>query len=582
MGAAPGVLARARGRKHAISSAGRAWPVPIAIQHLFAFVGYWLIVLALLSPKVRGQLGTRLLSSTPADASFFVWALRWWPHALVGGLQPIFTTAVYAPSGFNLAWATSIPLPSVVIAPVTLAFGPFVAFNVVALLAPATAAWTAYLLCRRVTGRGLASFAGGFFFGFSTYEALVVSAGHLNLSLVLMLPLCAYLLARRLERSLGDRAFVLWLAGALVAQALISTEVLATLTVAAAITIALGLLLAPADRRAIARTAGLAALAVAVAAVMLAPFLYVAFAYPIPSKPYLATAASARHAADVLSGLVVPGRMTWFGHGWPFHANASKNANYLGIPLALILVLVAIMRWRSAAVRTLTAAFGVILLLSFGSYLRIGSVSVPLPWNLIARMPLLHRAGAGRLIVFASLIVALAVATWAALPGRRWLRWAIVVVAGTAIVPNVGANMWASNVTLPAFITSRAYARYLEPGETVVVIAPGRQHQMYWQAASNMYFRLAGGYMGTTPPDFPHVAFARRLVGGVIEPSEGPMLRRFVAEHHVGALLVLPDAFPWAEDALRHLIGPPIRVGGVLLYQIPPGWSSEGAPTPAP
>ncbi len=110
-------------------------------------------MLVLFGLRLRGHFTDRLLSSTPADASFFVWSFRWWPHALVHGLQPLHTHAVFAPTGFNLAWATAIPLPGVVMAPVTLVFGPFVAFNIVALLAPTTAAWTTYLLCCRVTDR---------------------------------------------------------------------------------------------------------------------------------------------------------------------------------------------------------------------------------------------------------------------------------------------------------------------------------------------------------------------------------------------------------------------------------------------
>jgi hypothetical protein len=246
------------------------------------------------------------------------------------------------------------------------------------------------------------------------------------------------------------------------------------------------------------------------------------------------------------------------------------------VPLLLILVLVAATRWKHPAVRTLTHAFGVIVVLSFGSYLRFGSVAVALPWNAIARLPLLSRVVAGRMIVFASLIASVGVAAWLAGPRpSTWLRWALVIIAGIAIVPDVGARIWTSSVSLPPFVSTGEYRRYLTPGEIVVVVAQGRQQQMYWQAESDMFFRLAGGYMGGTPPDFVDAAFERRLASGSLSNLDGAALRRFVAEHHVGALLVSPGAD--GEDTLRRLMGAPIRTGGIVLFQVPSTWSS-GSP----
>ena len=50
---------------------------------------------------------------------------------------------------------------AVVLAPVTLLFGPVVAYNLAAVLLPALAAWTAFLLCQHVTGTFWPSVAGG-------------------------------------------------------------------------------------------------------------------------------------------------------------------------------------------------------------------------------------------------------------------------------------------------------------------------------------------------------------------------------------------------------------------------------------
>src|SRR6185312_5071469 len=85
------------------------------------------------------------------DPEIFVWSLGWWPHAILHGQNPVITHAIWAASGVNLAWITSVPGLAILAAPVTLIAGPAVGYNVLAVLMPALAAWTAFLLCRHVT-----------------------------------------------------------------------------------------------------------------------------------------------------------------------------------------------------------------------------------------------------------------------------------------------------------------------------------------------------------------------------------------------------------------------------------------------
>ena len=59
-------------------------------------------------------------------------------------------------------------------------------YDVLALAAPALAAWCTFLLCREL-GTGPAALAGGLVFGFGTYEA-TETLNHLNLALVFTLP----------------------------------------------------------------------------------------------------------------------------------------------------------------------------------------------------------------------------------------------------------------------------------------------------------------------------------------------------------------------------------------------------------
>ena len=124
-----------------------------------------------------------------------MWSLVHWKLVATEGVHPFLTHDIYAPEGFNLAWATVIPGPALLMVPLTATVGPVVAYNVLALAAPALAAFTAFLLCREVTRNGLAALAGGYLFGFSSYM-LGQTLNHVNLALVFLLPLGALVAVR--------------------------------------------------------------------------------------------------------------------------------------------------------------------------------------------------------------------------------------------------------------------------------------------------------------------------------------------------------------------------------------------------
>ena len=98
------------------------------------------------------------------DPQIFIWSLAWWPHAVAHGDNPFVTRAIWFPYGLNLTWSTTIPGLALLFAPVTLLAGAIVAYDVAAVLLPALAAWTAYLLCRYLTGALWPSLVGGYLF----------------------------------------------------------------------------------------------------------------------------------------------------------------------------------------------------------------------------------------------------------------------------------------------------------------------------------------------------------------------------------------------------------------------------------
>lgn len=130
---------------------------------------------------------------------------------------------------------------------ITAAAGPVAAYN---LLAPTLAAFTAFLLCRRITGKWLPSLVGGYLFGFSSYE-IGQLFGHPNLTLVFLLPVMVHLVLRRVDGELPVGRFVAAMAACVVAQALLSPEIAVMFSLFGAVALALGALVLDTRRRAI-------------------------------------------------------------------------------------------------------------------------------------------------------------------------------------------------------------------------------------------------------------------------------------------------------------------------------------------
>jgi len=115
----------------------------------------------------RGVLGSpsnTVIGDAGADKTFYMWSFVWWPHAIGHGRDPFDANVVWAPEGIDLAWFTAVPGASLLALPLTVPFGPVVAYNVLAGTAPAIAAFTAFLLARWVTGKFWPALLGGYLF----------------------------------------------------------------------------------------------------------------------------------------------------------------------------------------------------------------------------------------------------------------------------------------------------------------------------------------------------------------------------------------------------------------------------------
>jgi hypothetical protein len=534
-----------------------------------AFGLYLLVAFLFLGLPVLDHPERDFIGGLFTDPQIFIWSFAWWPHAVLHGTDPIFTHAIFEPDGFNLAWATSVPLLAAAFAPLTLLFGPVLAYNVASVLMPALAAWTAFLLCRRLTSSSWAALAGGYLFGFSTY-VLSAELTHIFSAAVFLLPVVALLIVRFVHDELTGRGLALRMGFLLAAQLLLSTEVLFTLTLALAAALVLALLLVPSARRPIVHMLLPLAAAYALAAVLTAPFVYYILGGGRPPS------GAEAFVADLVN-LVVP-TMASLGGWWARHlethwaANDAERGTYLGVPLLIVVALFAWQWRRSATGRWLVACFLLAVLCSFGSQLHVnGDAVLTLPWSHLALRPLFRNVMPVRLIVFASLAAAVMTALWAASSrSPRLLRVLLPALAALALVPNLSWAAWSRTPQVPELFTTGLYKSCLGRNENVLLLPFGtRGDTMLWQVRSGFWFRLAGGYISPYPPKgYTLTEGMFRVATEEIPPdvTTGGVLQ-LVRLKHVTTIVLDADQ----ESLWGHVLRPfanPQRVGGALIYRL--------------
>jgi hypothetical protein len=187
-----------------------------------------------------------------------------------------------------------------------------------------------------------------------------------------------------------------------------------------------------------------------------------------------------------------------------------------------------------------------------------------------------------RLITFANLILAMIVAIWLAMPSRNRLllasRWILALVAIAGIVAHVTAQSPDSararttstirpiQAPLPTFFTSGEYRDYLRQGETVVVVSDRGNAGLLFQAYTNFYMRLSGGYINlafTEPNALPAPVSALQHP----TPAKERQFLAYVRQDEVGAIIV---ERAWKEDWMDIFSRMRLKstyVGGVIIYR---------------
>ncbi len=506
-----------------------------------------------------------------------MWFFNWWRFSLAHGLNPFVTDFAWAPLGINLAWTAIVPILAWLSIPLQLTVGEPATYNIIATLMPALAAFSAFLLCRRVTGAFWPSVLGGYIFGFSPYMFCQV-LGHLNLVAVFPAPLIALLGLKRLGGEISARQFALGLAALLTVQFLCFPELFATITLVGIFSLLLAFALFDSDVRIRLQSLVIPIVgAYLISAVLLSPYLYYLLAFRHSGG---AIWPPSWYCADLV-GFLVPRRTIWWGSAdfaaaisSRFAGTIMENGDYLGIAL---IVLVEIFRrrfWLAPAGKFLTILFLAIIIAALGPTLHIAGVQgIPMPWAIFQHLPLIENILPVRFMMYAFLILGVMAAMWFAASTTRPLTKCMAAAAIVAsIAPNPHASFWVSKLDIPAFFTDRTYATELEPREIVLPLPWGqRGNSMYWQMQSGMYFRMAGGYTGISPFEFRRMPVANYFYGGIDLPEAADQLKAYIARFGVQAVIADPKEanFESFKRTLDSLGVPALNEKGVWIYKIP-------------
>ena len=509
-----------------------------------------------------------------ADPPLMMWCLVWWPDAIATRLNPFLTDVFWTPSGFNLTWTTSIPLLSVVAAPLTSVVGPVATLNLLCILALPAAAWSAFFLCRYLGADYWSSVIGGYIFGFCPTLLGQLVFGRLHSIWVFPVPMAVCLAVRRFRAEINSLPFTILLALLLVVAFLFSAETFATMTVFGGIALVLAWFFLPTEaRERLLVLLGAITSSYAIAALTLSPFLYyMLFSYhPDDSTLWPASMMN----ADLLN-FIVPspinelGRLSWLDSlSAPFNLGVpAEIVAYLSPPLIVATIMFARRKGSEPIGKLLVLLLLVTLVLSAGDVLVVRGVvtRIALPWKLLG-VSLLRNAAPVRFCMYASLILAIIVSLVLSSLSGAWLRLSLSVAIVLCGLPNLSADYWIYPVRNPAFFRDGLYQKYLKKGDTLLILPfwP-RNDAMLWQAETDIYFRMAQG-----PGPWPDAFLIWPIVDAFSQreyiPDAQSQLRSYLTAKGVSALIIDDDSLPVWEK-LASNIGVPVKVGGVSLYRL--------------
>jgi len=475
------------------------------------------------------------------DSALFLWFFAWPAHALAHGLDPWWSSAMSTPGGVNLLANTSELGLAVPLAPVTWIWGPVASMNVALTLAPALSGLAAFVLLRRWVSWLPAAFVGGLLYGFSPLVLVSLTDAHLMLGWAMVPPLVIACIDELLFprgwafRRRGPAEIGMVLGLLCIFQFFVGTEVLVLWGIAAAIGAVflvayglvvhgrrLGAVLQPHVRR-VATGLGVTA---ALAGLALAYPTWFALAGPAHTSgrvwPTLELGYEGTTVHDFLWPAPVSAGFTLFTHRVGGYQGPTLSGQYVGVALLVVAALGVVACRRNRRV------------LLFGSLAVVGGVlslgerkDLWLPWQVLARRPLLENIIPSRfvLVVYLALAVILAIAvdqtrhvvlerlsgdpgppsasypsTSRSSRSSRVLATSLAVIVGAIALVPIGTYLARSIPTTSQQVRSPTWVTRVAPGlpaHHVVLMLPVPyqviESAMAWQSVAGFPYLMAGG-----------------------------------------------------------------------------------------
>ena len=339
------------------------------LTHLAVLAGFIAAGIAATWPRATDWVG-RLPASR--DAGSYVWGFWWVAHQVEHLGNPWFTRSIAAPVGAQLGLHALMPLPSALLIPITVSFGPSVSYNLLSITMPGLLCYAMYRVARLWLPSQAGAIAAGAFFGLSSMLTWR-SWYHLNLAAgALFFPL-ALEAAVRLRRRPGWRqALVL---GLVVGGALLTDQEMAVLVI-----ILTGAALLPwLLRRPVAPKLWPAALAALVAVGFASPQIIA-----VIQQTRSGGATSPPHALGmsyVVSGVNLNNMFALSprvnalglqGHQIVYTGPTGDGISTFGLVLTVLAVLGLIVAWRRRSARLLALLWLGCAALALGSVLKVG------------------------------------------------------------------------------------------------------------------------------------------------------------------------------------------------------------------
>ena len=485
-------------------------------------------------------------------------------------------------------WNTAIFVPATLLWPVTAVFGAIVSYNVMATAAVALSAWCGYLAARHFVRSELIAGAVGLLYGFSPYM-LAESIRHPHVTLAIFPPLALVLLHEILvlqRRNPVLMGALLGLASAV--QLLTGEEVLASTALVAAIGMALLVLLHRREAVAHARQA-LQALAATIVCFGLLAGYPLAFQFSGPQRVSGLLQPQNTYVSDMLA-FVVPPPVMWLSSSASaavtngFTGNATENGAYIGVPLIVLCVAAAVLRWHVPTVRWSALLAALLALLSLGPSLHVAGrvTSIPLPWAVLGNLPLLRNMLPARLMLFGFLAIGIVVGDLVTAAIRAGPRRGMVAVAAAlvALVPLLPRLPFISTPSeVPAFFRPGGGVAQQPAGSVVLVTPFSNNHSseaMLWQAAAGYSFRMPEGEAFVPGPTLgPPRSFLQSTLDGLDRGGAAPTSAgdRAQALHELSAFhvtTVIAGPSPGHDQIVQYLTAllgrPPVQSGGVDVW----------------